>query len=937
MVSFDYQLNNLLGAVYKKGNVVFMPDKKSLISPVGNKVSCFDLVGSLSFTFPFETQRNITVMDVSPDGQFIMCIDEDGRAVMAHVQRRVIVHRFTFKSRVTAMKFSPDGMYVAVALHHKHMVQIWQTPLYNNRRGSDNLSATDGGSFEVEMDFAPFSLHHQHSGHQDDICHFTWSSDGQMLISAAKDMTMRLWNLHTVEDYKPLVLSGHRDTVVGCWWSEDYTQVYSVGKDGALFIWNSISNDDLSQSTFIPAESTLKLHQKHYFAQKGEYGTAQARCADFHPESKLLTVGFSNGVFALYELPDFNLIHTLSISQKKIDTVAFSLTGDWIALASSTLGQLLVWDWKSESYVMKQQGHYYDMNCVAYSTNGQLMASGGDDGKVKIWNANTGFCFITFQEHQSPVSAVCFAGKQGGKQSIVFSASYDGTVRAYDLVRYRNFRTFTAPQRVQFSSIAVEPNGDILCAGSLDSFEIYVWSVQTGKLLEVLPGHEGPVSSLCFSPEPIVPDSGCYLYSASWDKSVKIWDIYSRGEGTKCIETFKHKSDVLAVTVRYDGKEVCSATLDGQLLFWDPLSGEHSKRVQLIEGRRDIVGGRKSYDVRTAANSAQDKYFTTVCYTADGAAVLAGGNSKYVCLYDLNNHVLLKKFQLTRNLSLDGVQDKLNSRNVTQAGVVDLNDSGDEQSDLEDRLQQRHALPGAQKNDRSSRRTKPDIRCKALQFSPVGASFAVVTTEGLMEYAVSESTSFDPVDLSVDLTPDSVINMVKQLKKGIQTNLDSWQLALTMSLRLGEVGLMQFVYESVPVDQIEFLVQNLHTRYICSLLRLIALLLDQQNGDTIAQMNKTAKSPHIQFHLLFIKSLLYFHGEFIRKSYGKVDYSVNEGILKAGLNEKSSIQVVMRVIKKHLQQLQTDVSSLAHQNLYTIEYLRKQCLKSEVVNKELIL
>ena len=51
--------------------------------------------------------------------------------------------------------------------------------------------------------------------------------------------------------------------------------------------------------------------------------------------------------------------------------------------------------------------------------------------------------------------------------------------------RYRNFRTFTSPRPVQFASLAVEPSGEIVCAGGRDTFEIYVWSMQTGRLLEV--------------------------------------------------------------------------------------------------------------------------------------------------------------------------------------------------------------------------------------------------------------------------------------------------------------------------------------------------------------------------------------------------------------------------------------------------------------------
>lgn len=80
---------------------------------------------------------------------------------------------------------------------------------------------------------------------------------------------------------------------------------------------------------------------------------------------------------------------------------------------------------------MKQQAHSNNMSCVAYSSDGHIIATGGEDGKVKLWNVGSGFCFVTFNEHSSAVTAVAFCGAK----KFVVSASLDGTVRAYDVLR----------------------------------------------------------------------------------------------------------------------------------------------------------------------------------------------------------------------------------------------------------------------------------------------------------------------------------------------------------------------------------------------------------------------------------------------------------------------------------------------------------------------
>jgi periodic tryptophan protein 2 len=171
------------------------------------------------------------------------------------------------------------------------------------------------------------------------------------------------------------------------------------------------------------------------------------------------------------------------------------------------------------------------MTQLAYSPSGLYIASGGEDGKVKLWNTLNGQCFVTFNEHNAAVTGVQF--KSNGH--VVCSSSLDGTVRAFDLNRYRNFRTFTTPQPVQFSCLSIDSSGELVAAGGFDVFDIYVWSMQTGHLLQTLSGHEGPISSVCFS-----PSLNPVLSSASWDKTVRTWDVFET-KGMR--ETYNVNSD----------------------------------------------------------------------------------------------------------------------------------------------------------------------------------------------------------------------------------------------------------------------------------------------------------------------------------------------------------------------------------------------------------
>lgn len=128
---------------------------------------------------------------------------------------------------------------------------------------------------------------------------------------------------------------------------------------------------------------------RHYLFDnfKGEKGLntyhISLTSAAYNPSTKILVTGFSHGAFLIHEMPEVNLIHSLKISDQEISTVSLNPTGDWIALGCAGIGQLLVWEWQSETYVMKQQGHFDAMTSVTYSPDGSYLATGGHDSKVK--------------------------------------------------------------------------------------------------------------------------------------------------------------------------------------------------------------------------------------------------------------------------------------------------------------------------------------------------------------------------------------------------------------------------------------------------------------------------------------------------------------------------------------------------------------------------
>ncbi|KAG7196594.1 hypothetical protein KM043_013084 [Ampulex compressa] len=890
---FSYKFSNLLGTVYRKGNLLFSPDGSSVISPVGNRLTIYDLKNNKSVTLSVESKYNYACIDISPNGALLIAINEVGEAHIISMISKMVLHKYRFKGRVRCVRFSTDGKHFAVCKGNN--VFVFNAP---------GLQTGEYNPFIMERVF--------HGAAESTTC-INWSSDSKLLAVGSKDTFTQIYSLEKWANFKSVMLGGHSNGIVACFFEKNSYDISTISRNGQLCVWEctidpedlvlwqppakrgkpeeSDSEDDVDLEKVIEKtekeKEILECHEsvhkekedsttttevkklrytklgRHYLADDvhKESKDAILTAAAYHQDTHILVVGFSNGSFYLYEMPDVNMIHSLNISNYRISSITLNCTGDWIALGCSGAGQLLVWEWQSETYAMKQQGHSNNMNCLAYSPDGQYIVTGGDDGKVKLWNTLSGFCFVTFQEHSSTITGVLFSHNR----NFVVSTSLDGTVRAYDLVRYRNFRTLTSPRPVQFCSVALDSSDEFLAAGGQDFFDIYLWSVKLGTLLEVLSGHEGPVISLEFNPNPASTE----LVSVSWDKTLKIWNAIESGSSH---ETIQLTADGLCVTYKPNGEEVAIATLDGQISFF------HCKtatQTGSIEGRNDLGSGRSKRDLITAKKNLQGKAFTTLCYSADGTCILAGGKSKHVCIYNVQEAVLLKKFVVTQNRSIDAVDDFVNRRKMTEFGNMALV----EQREVHEGGSVNIKLPGVRSGDMTSRSVKPEARVFCLRFSPTGQAWAAATTEGLLIYSLDMSLVFDPFLLEVGITPDTVKDTL---------NDKEYSKALMMSLKLNEKLLIQCVLENIPHVDIELTVTSLPNIYVEKLLNFIAIELESTR--------------HIHFYLLWIEAILSKHAP------------------------KTSIAFqipVLLTLQKNMQKKYDDLSKICDFNQYTISFMKR--------------
>ena len=153
------------------------------------------------------------------------------------------------------------------------------------------------------------------------------------------------------------------------------------------------------------------LGKKHFLWEDANDGELRGRdgrlvAAAHASRARVFAAAFSTGVFAVYETSGVRrcaCVHRLSVARGSIDAIALDASGSRVALGSRRFGQLVVWDWRAESFVLKQQGHDHAATCVAWSPDGRVVASGADDRKVELPRGNQtstshSFCQRNFGE-----------------------------------------------------------------------------------------------------------------------------------------------------------------------------------------------------------------------------------------------------------------------------------------------------------------------------------------------------------------------------------------------------------------------------------------------------------------------------------------------------------------------------------------------------------
>lgn len=322
---------------------------------------------------------------------------------------------------------------------------------------------------------------------------------------------------------------GEPSTIFAHSLSPDGTRLAGLNNE-QLLIWDLITGE------LVTATARLTANQVYFSPDKTEVYTVNpgGRVTIYDAQT-------SNTRNSFESIPNFN------------ETIAYYAEDGWLAFGSLR-GEIKVWDPLERTALATIKAHNLRITALAFSEDGALLATAGEEGTIKVWN---------WRDHE----LVATLDGRGVVERLAFSpdvtqlaASTDENIRLWSIGDATHQRTLdTGPGGTTIT--AYTPDGRYLISGG-DTPEMIVWEPETGNLAARLPGTGGDRVALAFSPD------GTMLVTALLNGTTTLWNL------TTITSTTVNRADLnipdLAFSVDWtsDSRLITVFSANGSVYLW---------------------------------------------------------------------------------------------------------------------------------------------------------------------------------------------------------------------------------------------------------------------------------------------------------------------------------------------------------------------------------
>ena len=460
-------------------------------------------------------------------------------------------------------------------------------------------------------------------GHTSDVRSASFSPDGNRIVSASDDNTVRVWDASTGAEL--LELEGHTDRVRSASFSPDGNRIVSASWDNTVRVWDASTGAELLN---------LEGHR------------SSVNSASFSPDGNRIVSASWDNTVRVWDASSGSELLNLEGHTGDVSSASFSPDGNRIVSASDD-NTVRVWDASTGAELLKLEGHRIWVTSASFSPDGNRIVSSSIDRTVRVWDAFSGTELLELEGHTSYVSSASFS-PDGNR---IVSASGDRTVRVWDASTGAELLKLEG-NTGNVNSASFSPDGNRIVSASGDN-TVRVWYASTGAELHKLEGHWGIVNSASFS-----PDSN-RIVSASGDNTVRVWDAST---GAELLKLEGHKISVNSASFSPDGRRIVSASYDKTVRVWDAYTGAELLK---LEGHTDVVCSASfSPDANRIVSASYDNtvrvwdastgaelhkleghwsYVSSASFSPDGNRIVSASGDRTVRVWDAYTGVELLK------------------------------------------------------------------------------------------------------------------------------------------------------------------------------------------------------------------------------------------------------------------------------------------------------